>query len=102
MGRVVVVGSINMDVVAQTLRMPRPGETLFGTALSTIPGGKGANQAVAARRAGNPTMMLGALGSDGFADTLSDFLAGENLDLSLIERVEGSTGTAVILVDAQG
>jgi ribokinase len=102
MGRVVVVGSINMDVVARADRLPRPGETVFGKTVSLIPGGKGANQAVAARRIGVETTMVGALGSDGFADVLFSFLEAEGLDLSLVERVGGPTGTALISLDAAG
>ncbi len=102
MGRVVVVGSINMDVVAQADRLPRPGEAVFGKTVSLTPGGKGANQAVAARRIGVETTMVGALGSDSFADVLFSFLENEGLDLSLVERVGGPTGTALISLDAAG
>lgn len=102
MGNVFVVGSINMDVVAQAPRFPKPGETLFGTALSTIPGGKGANQAVAARRLGAIVRMYGALGSDPFGDTLLAFLGEERIDVSDVARVQGSSGTAIIVVDSSG
>ena len=102
MGRVIVVGSINMDVVAQADRLPRPGETVFGKTVSLIPGGKGANQAVAARRSGVETTMVGALGSDSFADPLFSFLEEEGLAISLVERVSGPTGTALISLDAAG
>ena len=102
MGRIVVVGSINMDLVAEVARMPRPGETIVGSKVSHIPGGKGANQAVAASRTGVPTIMIGALGSDAFADTLLEFLGSERMDISLITRVEGSSGTALITLDDSG
>ncbi len=102
MGNVFVVGSINMDVVAQAPRLPKPGETLFGTALSTIPGGKNANQAVAARRSGAVVRMYGALGNDPFGDTLIAFLAREDIEVSNVSRVQGSSGTAIIVVDASG
>ncbi|MGB0970083.1 MAG: ribokinase [Mycobacterium sp.] len=102
MGDVFVVGSINMDVVAQAPRFPKPGETLFGTALSITPGGKGANQAVAARRSGATVRIYGALGKDSFGDTLIAFLAREGIDASDVSRVQGSSGTAIIVVDASG
>ena len=102
MGNVFVVGSINMDVVAQAPRFPKPGETLFGTALSTIPGGKGANQAVAARRSGAVVRMYGAVGNDPFGDTLIAFLGREDIDVSDVARVQGSSGTAIIVVDSSG
>lgn len=102
MGQVVVVGSINMDVVAQTERLPRPGETLVGHALNTIPGGKGANQAVAARRLGSDVRMIGALGSDQFASALRAFLSSETVDIEGVETVAGSSGTALIIVERSG
>lgn len=102
MGRIVVIGSINMDLVAEVPRMPRSGETIVGTNVTQIPGGKGANQAVAASRTGVSTVMIGALGSDAFADTLIEFLSSENMDVSLVSRVNGPSGTAVISLDEAG
>jgi ribokinase len=101
-GRVIVVGSINMDVVARSERIPRPGETVAGATVDLIPGGKGANQAVAARRAGAETVLVGALGRDSFADDLAAFLSGERLSTAAIARVDGPSGTAVIVVDQAG
>lgn len=102
MSAVLVLGSINMDCVAQVERHPLPGETLLGKDLNYFPGGKGANQAVAAQRAGATTKMIGRVGSDGFADFMLNFLQDEKVDISHIQRQEGATGTAFIAVDAHG
>jgi len=91
-----------MDVVAQAKRLPRPGETLLGSSLSTIPGGKGAKQAVAARRSGADVQLVGAVGSDVFADNLVAFLEDESLDLTALARAEATTGTALIVVEESG
>lgn len=99
MSRVFVVGSINMDVVATTDRHPRPGETVAGAELHLVPGGKGANQAVAAHRAKAETVMVGRLGEDDFGDQLEAFLLEEGLDLAYVERKpELPTGTALVTV----
>src|SRR6202000_3479247 len=82
MGRVVVAGSINMDVVATAERHPRVGETVFGKDVLYFPGGKGANQAVAAAKLGAPTALIGRLGKDAFGTKLRSFLAGQGVDLS--------------------
>jgi ribokinase len=97
-GRVVVIGSINMDVVVTVPRMPLPGETLTGGSVHQVPGGKGANQAVAARRLGVPTVLLGAVGADGFGTVLSGFLGAERIDTSLVRTEHGPSGTALITV----
>jgi ribokinase len=97
MGRVFVAGSINMDVVATADRHPRIGETVAGTALLYFPGGKGANQAVAAAKLGAPTTLIGRLGKDAFGDQLKAFLAAQGIDLSFVQATAGAhTGTAVI------
>lgn len=97
MGKVFVAGSINMDVVATADRHPRIGETVAGTALLYFPGGKGANQAVAAAKLGAPTTLIGRLGRDAFGDQLKAFLAAQGVDLSLVQATAGAhTGTAVI------
>lgn len=103
MARVVVVGSINMDVVARAPRHPTVGETVLGTTLALVPGGKGANQAVAASRLGAPTELVGRLGTDAFGDILLDFLAAEKMGLEGVRRVNGvATGTALIVVGDGG
>ena len=99
---IVVVGSINMDLVSRTERAPSPGETVFGKSFQMFSGGKGANQAVAVARLGYPVILLGMLGSDSFGDQLLDQLRSDGVDTSHIERIEGSTGTALIVVDAHG
>jgi ribokinase len=99
MGRVVVAGSINMDVVATAHRHPRLGETVAGSAVHYFPGGKGANQAVAAAKLGVPTMLIGRLGKDAFGVELRAFLAAQGIDLTHVQNAaEAHTGTAVITI----
>ncbi len=99
MSRVVVCGSINMDVVVQSSRRPATGETLLGATVSFLPGGKGLNQAVAAARLGVPTAMVGAVGNDAFANSLRGFLADNDVDSSGVREVDGpATGVAIIQV----
>ena len=99
MGRVFVAGSINMDVVATAERHPRLGETVTGDAVLYFPGGKGANQAVAAARLGAPTALIGRLGKDAFGDELKAFLAAERIDLSFVQETsKAHTGTALITI----
>ena len=95
---ITVFGSINMDLIATTARLPKPGETVAGTGFSTAAGGKGANQALAARRAGATVRMAGAVGSDSFADGALALLKQAGTDLSLTKTVSEPTGTAHILV----
>jgi ribokinase len=99
---ITVVGSINLDLIASVERLPAPGETVGGDGFATAPGGKGANQALAARRAGAQVRMIGAVGKDAFADEALALLAAAGVDLSKIERMHAATGTALILVDRQG
>ena len=80
MSRVVVCGSLNMDVVVQSARLPEAGETLLGAEVSFLPGGKGLNQAIASARLGSPTAMVGAVGNDSFANSLRGFLADNDVD----------------------
>jgi ribokinase len=95
-----VVGSINLDLVARVERLPRPGETLPAVEFARIPGGKGANQAVAAARLGAHVRMIGAVGGDTLADEALAGLRGAGVELEL-ERA-GETGVALILVAADG
>jgi len=99
---IVVVGSINMDLVARTPAIPRPGQTLIGTDFTTTPGGKGANQAVAVARLGNPVAMIGAVGDDVFATALLGNLQAAGVDVSAIHRVTGPSGVAPIAVADSG
>jgi ribokinase len=99
---ITVFGSINMDLVATTPRLPKPGETVPGTGFATAAGGKGANQALAARRAGAAVRMVGAVGRDEFAGPALDLLDKAGTDLAGVARVEGPTGTALILVGGDG
>lgn len=101
--RIVVVGSINMDLVVRSSRLPVPGETLIGQSLSQFPGGKGANQAVAAARLGADVSMVGRIGSDGFGQTLLAGLGSEGIDVShVLKSTDVSSGLAVISVDDNG
>ncbi len=99
---IVVVGSINMDLVARTPAIPRPGQTLIGTDFTTTPGGKGANQAVAVARLGYPVQMIGAVGDDVFATSLLNNLQSAGVDTSAVQRVSGPSGVAPIAVAENG
>src|SRR5436190_18785126 len=99
MGRVFVAGSINMDVVATAIRHPKVGETVAGQAVHYFPGGKGANQAVAAAKLGASTALIGRLGRDAFGQQLRTFLAAQGVDLALVkDTADIHTGTAVITI----
>ena len=101
LSRVVVAGSINVDLVAQVERFPRPGETVPGRDLARFPGGKGANQAVAAARLGAPTTLVGAVGDDAFGAEMLAFLGTMGVDRQHVIAQPGrSTGTALITVAA--
>lgn len=100
---IVVVGSLNADLVVRTERFPKPGETLHGSDLQTLPGGKSANQAVAAGRLGGAVRMIGAVGDDGNGTLLRDSVAAAGVDTTHVAVREGvATGTAVITVDGAG
>jgi len=100
--RVVVVGSANMDLVAKAQVLPQPGETVLGGEFVTVAGGKGANQAIAATRAGAATRLLGAIGSDAFGVTLKARIDAAGVDTGLLRVVYGASGVALITVDAAG
>lgn len=97
---VAVVGSINADLAAFGSPLPRPGETVIGSDFSLVLGGKGANQAIAAVRAGAPTYMIGAVGEDMFGDLTLNTLAADGIDVSSVQITDASTGIAHIRVDA--
>jgi len=97
-----VLGSINLDLIANSERLPLPGETVLGTGFATAPGGKGANQALAASRAGASVIMAGAVGSDDFAVRALAGLKGAGVDLTRVHRHEGASGIAIIVVDKEG
>jgi ribokinase len=97
-----VVGSINMDLVAQTPRIPLAGQSLIGTDFATTPGGKGANQAVAVARLGSAVQMLGAVGEDVFGQALVDNLAGAGVGTAAVRRVTGPSGVALIFLAENG
>ena len=97
--KVFVAGSIIMDVVATAARHPKIGETVLGTGMHFFPGGKGANQAVAAARLGAAASLIGRIGRDAFGTELRAFLAAQGVDLALVQETEGApTGSAVIVV----
>jgi ribokinase len=102
MSAILVIGSLNADLVVRAPHFPAPGETISGEDLAIIPGGKGANQAVAAARQGTSVAMVGRVGSDSFGPTLTKNLQHNNVDISHIITDPESTGTAIIVVDAYG
>ena len=98
--KVVIVGSLNMDLVTRAPRLPRAGETLAGQSFVTVPGGKGANQAVAAARLGASVAMIGCVGDDAYGGQLRAALLAEGVDCQAVTPVSGeSTGVALIVVD---
>jgi ribokinase len=102
-GRVIVVGSVNIDLVARIAHLPHPGETVVGGTYDRHHGGKGGNQAVAAARLRRPTLFIGAAGDDAFEAEARRALSTEKVDVSMLASLPGhSTGVALILVDATG
>ncbi len=101
-GTIVVVGSVNVDLLAQVQRHPRPGETLHGTGGQMLPGGKGANQAVAAARLGARVAMVGAVGTDVQAEAALSALREAGVDLGHVAEIEGPTGLAIVTVAEDG
>jgi ribokinase len=100
---ITVVGSLNMDLVARAPRIPQPGETIIGSDFHTVPGGKGANQAVAAARLGAQVSMVGRVGCDAFAESLLNNLAAAGVDHTfVIHDPQAATGVALIAVDDAG
>ena len=99
---VTVVGSVNLDLVATLPRLPGPGETLTATGLSRVPGGKGANQALATRRLGLPVRLVAAVGTDPEADAALALLRADGVDLTGVRQTSQPTGLALITVDDTG
>lgn len=99
---IVVFGSINLDLIGKVSRIPKPGETVPGTSFATAAGGKGANQALAARRAGATVKMIGAAGRDTMGDQALQLLAEGGVDLSDVKRLDVAQGVAMIFVDEAG
>jgi ribokinase len=99
--RIAVVGSVNLDLVASCERLPRPGETVTGATFVRVPGGKGANQALAAARLGAEVTLVAAVGGDSFADEALASLVAAGVELEL-QRVDAPTGVALVVVDAEG
>jgi ribokinase len=100
--RLCVVGSVNLDLVARVERLPRPGETVTGATFERVPGGKGANQAVAAARLGADVTFVGCVGGDEFAAEALRGLDEAGISLDGVKRTDGATGVALITVDAEG
>ena len=99
---IVVVGSINLDLVAAAPRIPKSGETIIGTGFNTFYGGKGANQAVAVAKLGHPVSMVGNVGEDAFGGELRHALNHEGVDIQFINTVPGPSGVALITIAASG
>ena len=100
--RLLVVGSINLDLVASSRRIPLPGETVSGKTFNTFPGGKGANQAVAAGKLGAPVSMIGRIGNDAFGTQLRASLEAASVDTKAVEVAQTSSGIALITTAEDG
>ena len=94
---IVVFGSLNVDLTVPVTHLPKPGETVLGPGYQMVPGGKGANQALAAARAGGKVAMVGKVGRDGFADVALSELRAGGVDITRVERDEHPTGCALDL-----
>ena len=99
---ITVLGSVNLDLIATVSRIPQPGETVPGTSFTTAPGGKGANQALAAARAGGKVRLVGAAGRDRMGDEALALLQQGGVDLGALRRLDQQQGVAMIMVDAAG
>jgi ribokinase len=100
--RVAVVGSCNIDLVARCAALPKPGETILARSFTTIAGGKGANQAIAAARAGARTAIVGAVGDDSYGDKIRANLSEAGVDIGALRTIPGPSGIALIFVDDAG
>lgn len=99
---ITIFGSINMDLVVRATRIPAPGETILGSDFVTVPGGKGANQAVAVAQLGGGALLAGAVGNDGFGSQLCASLTKYGVNIDHVQRLTGASGVALITVDDRG
>lgn len=99
MKNICVIGSLNMDLVVNVDTMPKPGQTIIGSNFKEVPGGKGANQAVAMARLNGNVSMIGKVGEGGFGQTLINSLKNDKVDTTYIQTSKGATGVALITVD---
>ena len=99
MKNICVIGSLNMDLVVNVDTMPKPGQTIIGSNFKEVPGGKGANQAVAMARLNGNVSMIGKVGQDGFGQSLINSLKNDKVDTTYIQTAKGATGVALITVD---
>ena len=99
MKNICVIGSLNMDLVVNVDTMPKPGQTIIGSNFKEVPGGKGANQAVAMARLNGNVSMIGKVGEDGFGQTLINSLKNDKVDTTYVQTAKGATGVALITVD---
>ncbi|MFW5976851.1 MAG: ribokinase [Bacillota bacterium] len=102
MNEIIVIGSMNMDLVVNTDRYPRKGETVLGNEFNQIPGGKGANQALAAGKLGADVGFIGVCGNDNYGDILLSTLKEGGVEISRVKKVEGNTGIAAITIESDG
>jgi ribokinase len=100
--RIAVVGSLSIDLIARASHLPQPGETVANGTFFSCPGAKGGNQAVAAARMGAPVAMIACVGGDAYGAQVRDALAGEGIDVTALETVDGPTGVAMIFVEESG
>ena len=99
---IAIFGSINMDLVVRAPHIPAPGETILGSDFVTVPGGKGANQAVAVAQLGGDATLIGAVGDDAFGNELSTSLQRYGVNVQYVQRIQGSSGVALITIDERG
>ncbi len=99
---ITVFGSVGLDLIGTVPRLPKPGETVLGGTFASAPGAMGANQALAAKRAGAQVRHVGAIGRDAFADEALALLEAGGVDLSKLQRADAPTAIAMIYVDAHG
>lgn len=102
MGKVIIAGSINMDIITRVTQLPQTGETISGKSVEYLPGGKGLNQAVASTKMGAETILISCLGNDVFANPLKQFIASHHIDMTFVKNSNKESGTAFITVANNG